>query len=530
MRLSDLFLNRFLYRNNDQNSETKDAAFVAGDSSESEPAGIPSGGAAQDINTGGVEIDGAVIEAGTIPETTLNVSNYGWGQTCVFSSTDADTVSWGAGTFTSASGDAYSISAGNTGNMTAKTFIYLDLDVSETEYQTTTTSADAVGLGKVLIAVAEDASDDATFAMQEATQITGDNIIANTIDASKITTGQLVVGTNVGLGTAQDSSGVTTIIGNTVTTSYLNAKAITVLGAVTAGSLTGLTVTGGTIRTDDSGARVQMTGATNYLSIYDSSRERMRLSQEDMYFYNPSGTNIGKLWSDNSNMWLERPDTGGYFVIKTGSTSTYGILFQNGTTSVALVNSRGIITQNNLPIYPSGAHRGSIGTSVSPYQYIYADTHYFTKSGATTKYLQLNASSGIDCNANFYVGGALSKAAGSFKIDHPLKPDTHYLQHSFVESPDMLNLYRGNGYILDGLCEVSMPDWFTPLNGTKTDDYSYQVTSIGKKNNIWVMEEMTDGKVLFAGDEDGKFSYLITAIRHDKYAEENRIEVELEKK
>lgn len=53
----------------------------------------------------------------------------------------------------------------------------------------------------------------------------------------------LVVGTNVGLGTAQDSSGVTTIIGNTVTTGFVNALNITAvnLNAATgtfSGSLT----------------------------------------------------------------------------------------------------------------------------------------------------------------------------------------------------------------------------------------------------------------------------------------------------
>jgi hypothetical protein len=111
MQLSELYLNRYLYRDNNQNSETKDSAFVSADSSESEPAGIPSGGAAQDINTGGVEVDGALIEPGSIPAGVLDVSNYGWGQTCVFSSTDLNTVSWGAGTFTSADGMAYSIGA-----------------------------------------------------------------------------------------------------------------------------------------------------------------------------------------------------------------------------------------------------------------------------------------------------------------------------------------------------------------------------------------------------------------------------------
>ena len=46
----------------------------------------------------------------------------------------------------------------------------------------------------------------------------------------------LVVGTNVGIGTAVASADMTTIVGGIVTTSYINAKAITVLGAVTSGS------------------------------------------------------------------------------------------------------------------------------------------------------------------------------------------------------------------------------------------------------------------------------------------------------
>jgi hypothetical protein len=36
------------------------------------------------------------------------------------------------------------------------------------------------------------------------------------------------------------------------------------------------------------------------------------------------------------------------------------------------------------------------------------------------------------------------KPGGSFKIDHPLDPANKYLYHSFVESPDMMNIYNGN--------------------------------------------------------------------------------------
>jgi hypothetical protein len=236
MKLSDLFLNRFLYRDNNQNLETKGADFASLDSMDTEPASIPSGGAAQDINTGNVTINGQQLTPGTYPVTTLDVSNWGWGQTCAFSSTDLNTVSWGIGVFTSASGVSYNISAGNTGNMAAKTYIYLDLLVSETAYQITTTPANAVGVGKVLVAVANPDAVSATYNLSEATQIVGDNILANSINASKITTGQLIVGTNVGLGTAQDSGGVTTIIGNTVTTGYVSALGLAVGSGVALGT------------------------------------------------------------------------------------------------------------------------------------------------------------------------------------------------------------------------------------------------------------------------------------------------------
>jgi len=275
MRLSELFLNRFLYKDTSQDMETKSSEFLAADSTPDTPVPLASGGAAQDINTSNVLINGAQLEPGTYPTTVLDVSNWGWTQTCVFTSDSADTVVWDGGDFISADGTTYTISAGTTGAMTQKTYIYLSLldPVNPTTtYKHSITPSDAVGLGKVLIAVAEDAAVSATFNLNEATQIVGDNILANTIDASKITAGQLVVGTNVGIGTAEDSAGVTTIIGDTVDTGYINALSITVLGAVTAGSLTGLTITGGTIQTDDgTGHRVVITGANDDIRFYNSS-------------------------------------------------------------------------------------------------------------------------------------------------------------------------------------------------------------------------------------------------------------------
>jgi hypothetical protein len=74
---------------------------------------------------------------------------------------------------------------------------------------------------------------------------------------------------------------------------------------------------------------------------------------------------------------------------------------------------------------------------------------------------------------NVTITGNLQKAGGSFKIDHPLDPANKYLCHSFVESPDMKNVYDGV-VMLDnkGEAEIELPDWFGMLN----KDFRYQLT------------------------------------------------------
>jgi len=98
------------------------------------------------------------IAAGTDP------AIQGWTSNLVFSASDADTVAWAIGTVTLTDGTTYSITAGNTGNMAALTYIYLDPVVSATVLQTSTTAANAVGAKKILLATAQNnAAGSATF-------------------------------------------------------------------------------------------------------------------------------------------------------------------------------------------------------------------------------------------------------------------------------------------------------------------------------------------------------------------------------
>jgi len=122
------------------------------------------------------------------------------------------------------------------------------------------------------------------------------------------------------------------------------------------------------------------------------------------------------------------------------------------------------------------------------------------------------------------VTGTLTKAAGAFRIDHPLDPENKYLSHSFVESPDMKNIYDGVA-VFDAAGEaiVTLPDWFEALN----EDFRYQLTPMGAAFVPYVAEEIAGNQFKIGGGIPGrKVSWQVTGIRHDAYANAHRIQIE----
>lgn len=133
----------------------------------------------------------------------------------------------------------------------------------------------------------------------------------------------------------------------------------------------------------------------------------------------------------------------------------------------------------------------------------------------------------LTVNGNLDVTGTLSKGAGSFKIDHPLDPENKYLYHSFIESPDMMNVYTGTVRLNhQGEATVEMPQWFDTLN----TDLTYQLTCVGGYAQVYIASPVVNNSFKIAGGYTGlEVSWMITGVRNDPYAKQHRIQVEVEK-
>ena len=125
------------------------------------------------------------------------------------------------------------------------------------------------------------------------------------------------------------------------------------------------------------------------------------------------------------------------------------------------------------------------------------------------------------------VTGNLSKSGGSFKIDDPVDPANKYLYHSFVESPDMKDMYDGTATTdASGNATIQLPKWFQALNRS----FRYQLTPIGQFAQAIVATEMEDNQFIIKTDKPYvKVSWQVTGTRHDAWANAHRIPVEVEK-
>jgi hypothetical protein len=129
----------------------------------------------------------------------------------------------------------------------------------------------------------------------------------------------------------------------------------------------------------------------------------------------------------------------------------------------------------------------------------------------------------VHVSGNLDVTGTITKGGGSFRITNPLNKK-QWLSHSFVESPDMMNVYNGNVRTdAKGFATVKLPDYFQALNR----EFRYQLTVVGRSfARAIVWDKISGNHFTIRTDEPRvEVSWQVTGVRHDKYANQHRIRV-----
>ena len=101
-----------------------------------------------------------------------------------------------------------------------------------------------------------------------------------------------------------------------------------------------------------------------------------------------------------------------------------------------------------------------------------------------------------------------------------------YLYHSFVESPDRMNINGNATTDKQGTLVVRLPEWFEALN----PDFRYQLTVMGQFAQAIVANKVSNHQFSIKTDKpDVEVSWQVTGIRQNAWANAHRIPVEVQK-
>jgi hypothetical protein len=295
----------------------------------------------------------------------------------------------------------------------------------------------------------------------------------------------------------------------TVLATSSGAQAVSAVSSVSSG------VRGETTATGQSGV-VGIASASSGLSfgVFGTSNSA---SGAGLFGYAASGAGV-----------LGRSDAGNAVRGEASTASAMGVVGYNSATSGF---ARGVYGQSDsaggFGVHGySGSGSGVYGTTSSGYAGRFDGE--LRVNGVTNVVGGFGASQSSYFASNLQVLGTLSKSSGSFKIDHPLDPKNKFLFHSFVESPDMKNLYDGVTSLDNrGEAIVVLPAYFESLN----QDFRYQLTSLGVASpSLYVADEISNSQFRIAGGVPGqRVSWMVTGTRKDAWANAHRIEVEVDK-
>jgi hypothetical protein len=347
---------------------------------------------------------------------------------------------------------------------------------------------------------------------------------------------------NVGINNATPSAKLHVVgdaTGNAVNiTPAANQYGMSMTTVATAGQSFGATIAAGTNSSDASFYVRNATGAIPYLMVRGDGNVGIGTAgpggKLDVVSSTP-GTNTLIVRSSGVN-------SNGVYAEATGGGGSAGYFNATGTSNAIAAyatNGLGVYGQStsNTGVYGvSTAANGVYGVSTSNHG-VFGKTMAasgvggvlgMAANGTTYGMLGVNNQYALYGNGDIFITGSIAKSGGTFKIDHPQDPANKYLIHSFVESPDMMNVYNGN-IVTDanGNATVQLPDYFLSLN----KEFRYQLTAMGTFAQAIIAEEVNAANQfkIKTDKPNVKISWQVTGIRKDAYANAHRVKDVVEK-
>jgi hypothetical protein len=297
----------------------------------------------------------------------------------------------------------------------------------------------------------------------------------------------------VGIGTSSPASqlAVQTTAGSN--TGFLKFTDVTYGGDIRFGKNTGI-----------SNDAILGTWGVNNTLIFTDSSERMRIASDGKVTIGSSTiySGTGALLNVNADVDIGNGVDAAQKTLKFARSATTGVIGQIGG------KIQGFGEMGNIKFQCTAVGGGSQS----------ADIRFFTTENAVeAQRMSINA------NGSVTIVGALSKGSGSFKIDHPLpeKKDTHYLVHSFTESPQADLIYRGKVSLVNGVATVNIDTVAGMTEGTFVL-LNREVQCFTSNETGWIaVKGSVSGNILTINAQDNNcndtISWLVIGERQDKH-------------